>query len=72
MPKKPAFTDDDLEWALESAATFLDAEEWPGERREEQQAAYREAAKRIRAMVKRSVMRRRAAPASNDRRILGQ
>jgi hypothetical protein len=32
MNKKPQFTDDDLEFALEQAAEFLDMEEWPDDR----------------------------------------
>lgn len=57
MSKKPKFTADHLEFALESAAGFLEAEEWPEDDGGAQVAAYQEAAKRIRAMVDRSVRR---------------
>lgn len=58
MSKKSKFTADDLEFALENAAGFLEAEEWPELDGGAQVAANQEAAKRIRAMVTRSVKSR--------------
>jgi hypothetical protein len=52
---------DDLLYALENAAEFLDNEEWPEpETKASQEAANREGAKRIRRMM------RRLANKSND------
>lgn len=64
--KKPKFTADDLEFALENAAAFLEAEEWPESDGGAQEAANKEAAKRIRAMVKRSVTRRAIMRSTTD------
>ena len=49
----PNWTQDDLRYALELAADFLEMEEWPEDDGGYQVAAYREAAKRIRRMAKR-------------------
>ena len=46
---------DSLAYALECAADFLDAEEWPEDDGGAQVAANREAARRIRRMVRRLV-----------------
>lgn len=43
----------DLVYALENAAEFLDNEEWPDDDGGKQEAANREAARRIRAMATR-------------------
>ena len=51
MAKKkpePIFSSDDLAYAFECAADFLEAEEWPENDGGKQVAAYREAAKRVR------------------------
>jgi hypothetical protein len=48
-----AWKPDDLAYALENAAEFLEMEEWPEDDGGAQCAANREAAKRIRAMAKR-------------------
>lgn len=51
---KPKFEPYDLVYALENAAEFLDNEEWPEpEDKERQEAANREAARRIRRMADR-------------------
>ena len=47
-PKLPKPTADDLMYAYEQAADFLDAEEWPEDDGGAQMAAYREVAKRLR------------------------
>lgn len=47
--RKPKFTQDDLAYAYECAADFLEQEEWPEDDGGAQVAAFREAAKRIRA-----------------------
>jgi len=54
-PAKPAkFTAHELCFSLECAAEFLENEEWPDpEDREQQMAAYQEAAIRIRRMAAR-------------------
>lgn len=57
MSQKPKFTANDLIYAYESAADFLENEEWPENDGGAQMEAYREAAKRIRAMVARMVKR---------------
>jgi hypothetical protein len=46
--RKPKFTPDDLAYAYECAADFLEQEEWPEDDGGAQVAAFREAAKRIR------------------------
>lgn len=53
--KKPSklWTKDDLAYAFECAADFLEQEEWPEDDGGAQVAAYREAAKRIRRMTDR-------------------
>jgi hypothetical protein len=48
-----AWKPDDLAYAMENAAEFLETEEWPEDDGGAQCAANREAAKRIRAMAKR-------------------
>lgn len=58
MRKPPEFTADDLEFAFESAAAFLELEEWPEDDGGAQVAAYREAAKRIRVIVARLTEKR--------------
>lgn len=50
---KQLWTVDDLSFALEQAAGFLEQEEWPEEDGGAQVAANLEGARRIRAMVKR-------------------
>lgn len=54
-PKQRAqlWTKDDLAYAFECAADFLEQEEWPEDDGGAQVAAYREAAKRIRRMTDR-------------------
>lgn len=47
--RKPKFTPDDLAYAYECAADFLEQEEWPEDDGGAQVAAFREASKRIRA-----------------------
>ena len=47
------WTHDDLMYAMENAAEFLETEEWPDDDGGAQVAANHEAAKRIRAMAKR-------------------
>lgn len=47
-PAVPLFDLDDLAYAFECAADFLEAEEWPEDDGGKQVAAYREAAKRVR------------------------
>jgi len=62
MKKKPQiWTNDDLAYALEQAAEFLDMEEWPTNDGGAQVAAYREAARRIRRMADR-IPANKAAP----------
>jgi len=58
---KPKFSTDDLAFAFECAAEFLEAEEWPENDGGAQVAAYREAAKRIRKTAKK--LRAAALPA---------
>lgn len=48
---KKKWSNDDLCFAFECAVDFLEAEEWPGDDNGAQEAAYKEAAKRIRRMV---------------------
>ena len=50
--------DDDMLYAFESAAGLMDQEEFGGENAERQEAAFREVAKRIRAMASRYNRRR--------------
>lgn len=52
-PKLPEPKADDLMYAYEQAADFLDAEEWPEDDGGAQVAAYREVAKRLRRTVAR-------------------
>lgn len=54
-PRKRArlWSTDDLAYAFECAADFLEAEEWPEDDGGAQVAAYREAAKRVRRMAER-------------------
>lgn len=54
-PKQRAqlWTKDDLAYAFECAAEFLEAEEWPEDDGGAQVAAYREAAERVRRMADR-------------------
>lgn len=62
MAKKkaePIFDSDDLAYAFECAADFLEAEEWPENDGGKQVAAYREAAKRVRRQA--DYYRRKAA-----------
>ena len=50
--KQKKYSREDLAFALESAAEFLENEEWPDEsERESVESAYKEAAKRIRRMA---------------------
>ncbi len=53
--KKKIYTEDDLIFALESAADFLEMEEWPENDGGAQVAAYHEAAKRLRRMADRII-----------------
>lgn len=46
--RKAKIDPDDLAYAFECAADFLEAEEWPEDDGGKQVAAYREAAKRVR------------------------
>jgi len=62
--KETLWSRDDLEFAFECAADFLEAEDWPENDGGAQVAAFREAAKRIRRMVKRSA---RVAPSPGHR-----
>ena len=50
--ENPIYSKDDLCYALECAAEFLDCEEWPENDGGKQQAAYKEAAKIIRKISK--------------------
>lgn len=53
--KRPSFELDDLLYAMENAAEFIYNEEWPEPTdKQAQEAANREAAKRIRKMMKRT------------------
>lgn len=47
----------DIAYAIEQAADFLDAEEFGGDNRERQEAAYREVASRLRKMLMRHLRR---------------
>lgn len=51
--RKRLWTNDDLAYALNNAAEFLESEEWPEDDGGQQCAANREAAKRIRRMADR-------------------
>lgn len=53
---KAKFEPFDLIYALQNAAEFLELEEWPDDDNGAQEAANREAAKRIRKMAKRIKM----------------
>ena len=54
-PKLPRPTPDDLIYAYEQAADFLEAEEWPEDDGGAQVTAYREVAKRLRRTVARMI-----------------
>lgn len=54
---KRLWNNDDLAFALDSAAEFLELEEWPEDDGGAQVAAYKEAARRIRRMAARVPLR---------------
>lgn len=56
---KPIYEPNDLLFAIDAAAEFLDMEEWPEQDGGKQVAAYREAAKLIRKMGKRIAKRKK-------------
>lgn len=69
-PKKSTWlwTSDDLAYAFECAADFLEAEEWPEDDGGAQVAAYREAAKRVRRMADRLYAKGSGGPPSSTTR----